>query len=103
MLPFVLRREKREVLADLPPKIITEIVCDLTPEPRRLHKTWERGGKNVSTHRKHQDRVDQIATSWSIYFRANILLIAGREPYNLHGPLLSWIGYVLKKILRNIS
>ncbi|CAM9115468.1 unnamed protein product [Laminaria digitata] len=44
VLPFVLRREKTEVLADLPPKIITEIVCDLTPEQRRLHKTWERGG-----------------------------------------------------------
>ena len=51
VLPFVLRREKREVLADLPPKIITEIVCDLTPEQRRLHKTWERGGENRSTHR----------------------------------------------------
>lgn len=45
VLPFVLRREKSEVLADLPPKIITEMVCDLTPEQRRLHNMWERGGE----------------------------------------------------------
>ena len=44
VLPFVLRREKSEVLADLPPKIITDILCDLTPEQRRLHELWERGG-----------------------------------------------------------
>lgn len=46
VLPFVLRREKGEVLAELPPKIITEMVCDLTPEQRRLHSMWERGGKS---------------------------------------------------------
>ncbi|CAB1096075.1 unnamed protein product [Ectocarpus sp. CCAP 1310/34] len=44
VLPFVLRREKSEVLADLPSKIITEMVCDLTPEQRRLHNIWARGG-----------------------------------------------------------
>lgn len=58
VLPFVLRREKREVLADLPPKIITEIVCDLTPEQRRLHKTWERGGKD----RFHSSDISLITT-----------------------------------------
>ncbi|CAM9956577.1 unnamed protein product, partial [Sphacelaria rigidula] len=48
VLPFVLRREKTEVLADLPPKIITEIMCNLTPTQRRLHNIWERGaGGNV--------------------------------------------------------
>lgn len=48
MLPFVLRRQKSEVLADLPPKIITEMLCDLTPEQRRLHSLWERGGTSFS-------------------------------------------------------
>lgn len=45
VLPFVLRREKAEVLADLPPKIITDILCDLTPAQRMLHRMWERGGE----------------------------------------------------------
>jgi len=31
IMPFVLRRTKQQVLHDLPPKIITDIVCDLTP------------------------------------------------------------------------
>jgi superfamily II DNA or RNA helicase len=37
VLPFVLRREKSRVLAELPPKIITDVACDMSPEQRELH------------------------------------------------------------------
>lgn len=52
VLPFVLRREKVEVLADLPPKIVTDLLCDLTPEQRRLHEMWERGGEDATQDRR---------------------------------------------------
>lgn len=31
VLPFVLRRTKEDVLADLPPKIIQDYYCELSP------------------------------------------------------------------------
>lgn len=31
VLPFVLRRTKEEVLSDLPPKIIQDYYCELSP------------------------------------------------------------------------
>lgn len=48
-MPFVLRRTKEQVLSDLPPKIITDIFCDLSPLQRRLYtdftKTEVGGGR----------------------------------------------------------
>ena len=39
VLPFVLRRTKEEVLSDLPPKIIQDYYCDLSPlQVRHLRK-----------------------------------------------------------------
>ncbi len=71
MLPFVLRREKTEVLADLPPKIITEMVCDLTPEQRRLHSMWERGGKCFDYARDR--RSAWFSNSWRWYARLTLV------------------------------
>jgi len=39
-MPFVLRRTKQQVLKDLPPKIITDIYCDLTPLQRSLYEDF---------------------------------------------------------------
>ncbi len=41
LLPFVLRRTKAAVLADLPPKIITDIYCDLGELQRRLYDDFK--------------------------------------------------------------
>lgn len=37
--PFVLRRTKNEVAKDLPEKIVTELVCDMSPAQAALYKT----------------------------------------------------------------
>ncbi|EFJ48604.1 hypothetical protein VOLCADRAFT_74566 [Volvox carteri f. nagariensis] len=41
LLPFVLRRTKGQVLADLPPKIITDIYCDLSDLQARLYADFQ--------------------------------------------------------------
>ena len=40
MLPFVLRRMKEDVLADLPPKIIQDYYCELSPLQKRLYEDF---------------------------------------------------------------
>jgi TATA-binding protein-associated factor len=40
VMPFVLRRTKQQVLSDLPPKIITDISCELTPFQRQLYEDF---------------------------------------------------------------
>jgi TATA-binding protein-associated factor len=37
VLPFILRRSKDQVLQDLPPKLMQDIVCDLSPLQRTLY------------------------------------------------------------------
>jgi TATA-binding protein-associated factor len=39
-MPFVLRRTKQQVLKDLPPKIITDIHCALTPLQKQLYEDF---------------------------------------------------------------
>ena len=40
VMPFVLRRTKDQVLSDLPPKTIQDIVCDLSPLQRILYEDF---------------------------------------------------------------
>lgn len=40
VLPFMLRRTKTEVLSDLPPKIIQDFMCDLSPLQQRLYNDF---------------------------------------------------------------
>lgn len=40
VMPFLLRRTKDEVLADLPPKIIQDRYCDLSPLQLRLYEDF---------------------------------------------------------------
>ncbi|KAG6551134.1 hypothetical protein Mapa_007369 [Marchantia paleacea] len=42
VMPFLLRRTKDEVLADLPPKIIQDRYCDLSPLQLRLYEDFSR-------------------------------------------------------------
>lgn len=42
VLPFLLRRLKEDVLADLPPKIIQDYYCDLSDVQKQLYDTFSR-------------------------------------------------------------
>ena len=42
VLPFLLRRLKTEVLADLPPKTIEDCMCDLSPLQVQLYESFSR-------------------------------------------------------------
>lgn len=42
VLPFILGRTKQQVLADLPPKIIQDIMCDISPLQKRLYDQFEK-------------------------------------------------------------
>lgn len=41
LLPFVLRRTKGQVLADLPPKMISDVYCDLSDMQVRLYANFQ--------------------------------------------------------------
>ena len=45
ILPFVLRRMKGDVLADLPPKVVTDVIVDLTSAQRLLYDVIARGSR----------------------------------------------------------
>lgn len=40
VLPFILRRLKEDVLKDLPPKIIQDVYCELSPLQARLYEDF---------------------------------------------------------------
>jgi TATA-binding protein-associated factor len=44
VLPFLLRRLKEDVLDDLPPKIIQDYYCDLSPLQQDLYESYGRAG-----------------------------------------------------------
>jgi TATA-binding protein-associated factor len=44
VLPFILRRVKEDVAADLPPKLIQDVYCNMTPLQARLYAELERSG-----------------------------------------------------------
>ncbi|OQR77427.1 TATA-binding protein-associated factor-like [Tropilaelaps mercedesae] len=46
VLPFVLRRTKEDVLADLPPKIIQDYYCELSPLQHRLYEDFSKSCAN---------------------------------------------------------
>ncbi len=50
LLPFVLRRTKGQVLADLPPKIITDIYCDLSDLQARLYADFQQSKAREQSH-----------------------------------------------------
>lgn len=39
-MPFVLRRTKGQVLSELPPKIIQDVYCELSPLQRALYEDF---------------------------------------------------------------
>ncbi|CAH6720595.1 TATA-binding protein-associated factor Mot1p [[Candida] jaroonii] len=47
VLPFMLRRLKEDVLSDLPPKIIQDYYCDLSPLQKQLYKDFANKQKST--------------------------------------------------------
>lgn len=46
VLPFILRRLKEDVLDDLPPKIIQDYYCDLSPLQRDLYENFTKAAED---------------------------------------------------------
>ena len=46
VLPFILRRMKRDVLSDLPPKITQDYYCELSPVQARLYEDFAKERSN---------------------------------------------------------
>ncbi|KAJ7534695.1 hypothetical protein O6H91_13G105700 [Diphasiastrum complanatum] len=67
VMPFLLRRTKDEVLADLPPKIIQDRFCDLSPLQLKLYEdfSYSQAKKEVSTFVKAYGGQDTPDTSTS--------------------------------------
>ncbi|PRP74806.1 putative TBP associated factor (Mot1) [Planoprotostelium fungivorum] len=51
VLPFIMRRMKDDVLSDLPPKIIQDYYCDITPLQRRLYEEFSEKNSKESDRR----------------------------------------------------
>lgn len=47
VLPFLLRRNKQDVLTDLPPKITQDLLCELSPLQERLYEDFSKSHSDV--------------------------------------------------------
>jgi hypothetical protein len=65
VLPFLLRRVKEDVLGDLPPKIIQDYYCDLSPIQRMLYE--------ACTPQKAHVSIYFISIFQKVYFFSNYL------------------------------
>jgi TATA-binding protein-associated factor len=63
ILPFILRRLKIDVLTDLPPKIIRDIIVEMGPDQRSIYKSIEEKG-NIDlesiNYKAHQNKADGL-------------------------------------------
>ena len=55
LAPFIMRREKGEVLKDLPPKIVQDVRCTPSSEQRRLHDLFSQSNEGAKV-RAHLDQ-----------------------------------------------
>ena len=60
VLPFILRREKDQVLQDLPPKCITDVPCLLSPSQLTLYKSFCNGPEAKESLGSLQRAVDAV-------------------------------------------
>jgi hypothetical protein len=62
VLPFILRREKHEVLKELPPKIITRIPCTMSPLQESLYRHFCLGPQAKQSLLALQECVNSLST-----------------------------------------
>ncbi|KAJ2806214.1 TATA-binding protein-associated factor mot1 [Coemansia helicoidea] len=60
VLPFLLRRMKEDVLQDLPPKIIQDYYCELSPLQRFLYEEFANASHRVLIFCQHREMIERI-------------------------------------------
>lgn len=76
VLPFILRREKEQVLKELPPKIITRIPCPMSTLQEDLYERFcsnQQGKRSLSTLNDMLNSKDQAFTTGSSTFNPEVL------------------------------
>ena len=75
-LPFMLRRQKSDVLADLPPKIIQDYCCELSPLQKMLYEDFakSRAKKSIESGLEDISKADEKAEKISHIFQVSIPL-----------------------------
>lgn len=63
VLPFILRRMKEDVLQDLPPKIIQDYYCELSPLQVKLYEDFARSRARASLKNALDHEVDELTGS----------------------------------------
>lgn len=107
VLPFILRRTKDEVLKDLPPKIIQDIYCKLSPLQELIYESFSRTSGNdqirallddtqVSENSEKQfDRKKKSHIFQALHYLRKICnhptLVANIPEYPLHIDLDKWL------------
>ena len=61
--PFILRREKKDVLKDLPPKIIQDYYCDLTPIQEDVYKNFLSNSSSIIQSMLREKNTDSLTTT----------------------------------------
>ena len=61
VLPFILRREKDQVMKELPPKCITDIPCSMTSEQQDLYESFCQGADARKAVAAIQDSIDDAS------------------------------------------
>ena len=94
VLPFVLRRLKEDVLADLPPKIIQDYYCELSPLQKRLYDDFSRaqGGQLDGGGGEGQQHVFQALQHVRRLVNHPLLVMQGGGGGGKHAALLKSIG-----------
>ena len=72
----MLRRQKSDVLADLPPKIIQDYCCELSPLQKMLYEDFakSRAKKSIESGLEDISKADEKAEKISHIFQVSILL-----------------------------
>mmetsp|Transcript_9796 Transcript_9796/g.35892 ORF Transcript_9796/g.35892 Transcript_9796/m.35892 type:complete len:1892 (-) Transcript_9796:99-5774(-) len=72
IMPFVMRRKKDQVLKDLPPKIIQDYYCELSPLQERLYEAFQRSNtvSDVQESLTNAQAVDKTEEQSSHVFQA---------------------------------
>lgn len=76
VLPFILRREKAQVLKELPPKIVTDIPCSMSEEQNRLYKhvcESASARKSLSAFQQAVERSRLDSTAHSVELGSDVL------------------------------
>lgn len=98
ILPFVMRRLKTEVLKDLPPKIIKDVIIDLSPEQMLLYRNLS-DDKDVGSAADGEAAVNYSSLKNSPLILTRNLLKAASHPHHFTESVASSKTAALREIL----